>query len=350
MTTENTNTKDIRNLSFDDINNFVISNKLKKFRAKQIYSWLWKKKVSSFDEMTDLSNDLRALLKKEFRFDVIKPAFDQKSKDGTIKTAFRLLDNEIVEGVLIPSKERTTACLSSQVGCSLSCKFCATAMLKYKRNLTASEIFDQASYISKLSKEHHDRDLSSYVLMGMGEPLFNYNNVIEFINLLTAPDLGGVSPKRITISTAGVVKKIRQLGDDNIKTNLAISLHTANNEKRSKLMSINRSNPIEDLIKAIVYFHKKTQTRVTFEYLLLNKFNDSIKDAEELAIFCKNFPCKINLIEYNHFDKSNFKQSDKYNAIKFLDFIKSKNIIVNLRRNKGSDISAACGQLANIKS
>jgi len=338
--------QDIRNLSLKDIENFFIENNEKAFRAKQVYEWLWQKHASSFNEMTNISKDIRTLLSQNFSLNKIKIKTLQKSSDKTIKTAFELSDGNIIEGVLIPAKDRATACISSQVGCKLGCKFCATGHLGFTRNLTVAEIYDQVVVI-KQQAEGNNLHFSNIVLMGMGEPLLNYDNVMSAIELITSKLGLAMSNSRITLSTSGINKMIRKLADDNVRFKLAVSLHSANNEKRSRLMPINETNPLNELAQALKYFYDKTQSRITFEYLLIKDINDGMNDAKELAVFCKNVPCKINLIEYNPIDSSSFKRSTKEKTEAFANYLESKNIIVNIRRSRGKDIDAACGQLAN---
>ena len=336
--------KDIRDFKINELKKFLSENNEKAFRAKQIFEWLWKKSARNFDEMTNLSKSLRELLKENFTFHTLTIEKKQKSKDGTYKLGFRLFDGELIEGVLIPSQDRYTACISSQIGCSLGCKFCATSQIKFKRNLTAGEIYDQVIEIQNILPEN--KKLDNIVLMGMGEPLLNYDNVMTAINYLTSEQGLGMSPQRITLSTVGVCKDIRQLANDNVKFNLAISLHSCNYETRKNIMPITKSNPLSELKEAIKYFYEKTKTRITFEYLLLKGINDSLKDAKELANFCKVVPCKVNIIEYNPVNNTPFEKSNNTNSQNFIDFIESKNIIINVRRSKGEDIDAACGQLA----
>ena len=340
--------KDIRSFSLADVEEFFISHNEKKFRAKQVYEWLWKKSASTFSEMSNLSKATRELLEENFVINAIKIDSSQKSKDRTIKNAFRLFDNHIIEGVLIPTTSRMTACVSSQVGCSLTCSFCATGKLERLRNLNADEIYDQVVILNKQAQENYNIPLSNIVYMGMGEPLLNYSSVLQSVHHITSPEGLNMSPQRITVSTAGIAKMIKKLGDDKVKFNLALSLHAANDEKRNKIMPINETNNLEVLKEALKYFHEKTDTRVTYEYIMLNNFNDSIQDARELYEFSKTVPCKINLIEYNSIDGSEFRKSkiDKVEAFK--TFLESKGIIVNVRRSRGKDIDAACGQLANV--
>jgi len=337
----------IRNLSQEQITLAVNEAKFPSFRAKQIYEWLWKKNALSFDEMRNLGKDLLEHLNQHYYIDALRVKDQQISNDKTIKSAFEIDEKRIVEGVLIPTTSRTTACISSQIGCSLSCTFCATGSLKLMRNLSAGEMVDQVVYLRNQALEKYQKPLSNIVYMGMGEPLLNYANVIRSIELLTS-DIGlGMSPKRITVSTAGIAKMIRKLGDDKVRFNLALSLHAANDIKRSKIMEINDSNNLQELSDALQYFHEATGTRVTFEYIIFKDFNDAIEDARELAHFAKCVPCKINIIEYNPIDGGIFEQADASKVTEFANYLESKNIIVNVRRSRGKDIDAACGQLAN---
>ncbi len=317
------------------------------FRGRQIYSWLWEKSARTFDEMTTLSKELRNSLQQNFFLHPIELNSKQVSTDRTIKSGFRLHDGHVIEGVLIPTEERMTACVSSQVGCSLTCRFCATGKLDRIRNLDAAEIYDQVVIINKQSVENYGIPLSNIVYMGMGEPLLNYTNVLKSVERITAPDGLGMASKRITVSTAGIAKMIKKLGDDQVKFNLALSLHAANDEKRSRIMPINESNSLEALSEALKYFHEKTGSRITFEYIVFNGFNDTLTDARELAKFCKNVPCKVNLIEYNPIDGESFMQTTETKLKAFSEFLESRNIVVNIRRSRGKDIDAACGQLAN---
>ena len=297
--------------------------------------------------MSSLSLGLRQLLDQQFYIDHITLQDQQISKDRTIKSAFHIEEGKVIEGVLIPTSSRMTACISSQVGCSLSCQFCATGRLKLMRNLSAGEIVDQVVYLQQQAQEHYQQNLSNIVYMGMGEPLLNYKNVLRSIDRLCSPDGLGISPKRITVSTAGISKMIKKLGDDNVKFNLALSLHAANDHKRNEIMEINESNNLESLAEALQYFHEKTGSRVTFEYIIFKDFNDDLSDARELAQFAKCVPCKINIIEYNPIDDGKYQQADARKVEAFAQFLESLNLIVNVRRSRGKDIDAACGQLAN---
>ncbi|MEP7169264.1 MAG: 23S rRNA (adenine(2503)-C(2))-methyltransferase RlmN [Bacteroidota bacterium] len=339
--------KDIRSIALNDIEEFFLSHNEKKFRAKQVHEWLWKKSASTFSEMSNLSKLTRELLEENFVINAIKIDSLQKSKDRTIKNAFRLFDDHIIEGVLIPTSSRMTACVSSQVGCSLTCSFCATGKLERLRNLNADEIYDQVVILNKQAEENYNIPLSNIVYMGMGEPLLNYANVLKSVEHITSAEGLNMSPQRITVSTAGIAKMIKKLGDDTVKFNLALSLHAANDEKRNKIMPINETNNLEILKDALKYFYDKTGTRVTYEYVMLNSFNDSIHDASELFEFSKTVPCKINLIEYNSIGDGEFRKSKTDKADEFKIFLESKGIIVNVRRSRGKDIDAACGQLAN---
>ena len=338
---------DIRTITIDELSSFFESHGEKKFRAKQVMEWLWKKSATRYDEMTNLSAGTRELLSQHFSLKGITLVDQQISGDRTIKCAFEVDPGKVVEGVLIPTASRMTACISSQVGCSLSCAFCATGRLKMLRNLTAGEIYDQVVYLKRQADERYNLPLSNIVYMGMGEPLLNYKQVLASIEKITSPDGLGMSPQRITVSTAGVAKMIMKLGDDGVKFNLALSLHAASDEKRNKIMDINESNNLEALSDALKYFHEKTGTRVTFEYIIFRDYNDSIKDAQELANYCKHLPVKINIIEYNPIDDGEYQQASPERVDAFAKFLESRNLIVNVRRSRGKDIDAACGQLAN---
>ena len=339
--------KDVRTFTFEQIQTFCLENNLPKFRAKQLQEWLWKKRATSFDEMTSLSKEMRDLFVEYFVINAVKIHKAERSIDGTIKYSMQLHDKNLVEGVLIPSKKRITACISSQVGCSLDCTFCATGTLKLERNLDTAEIYDQVFILNKEAVSNFGKPLSNIVFMGMGEPLLNYNNLLESVELITTDKGLGMSPKRITVSTAGIAKMIKKLGDDEVKFNLAISLHTASDSKRNILMAINKKVKIADLRKSISYFYDKTGSRVTYEYILFKDLNDNIEDAQKLVQFAKVSPCKINLIEYNKVDGMDYEKASNKSTENFISYLEEKNIIVNLRKSKGKDIAAACGQLVN---
>jgi len=343
--------QNIRSLSKEELSSFFVEQSEKAFRAKQVYEWLWKKGAASFNEMTNLSFEVREMLTQNFVINTVEVAEEQISSDKTIKDAFKLHDGLITEGVLIPTKKRMTACISSQVGCSLSCAFCATGKLERLRNIDAEEIFDQVVILKNQAEKNYQKPLSNIVYMGMGEPLLNYKNVLRSVEMITSDEGLGMSPKRITVSTAGIAKMIKQLGDDEVKFNLALSLHAATDSKRSEIMPINDSNTLEALSEALVYFHEKTGSRVTFEYIIFKDFNDTLEDAKDLAAFAKAVPCKINIIEYNPIDDAQFQQADPEKTDKFAAFLENTfNLIVNVRRSRGKDIDAACGQLANKNS
>lgn len=339
--------QNIRSLSEEQLVSYFKEIGHPAFRAKQVYEWLWKKQAHDFDVMSNLPLPLRDSLKENFSINGVQTLSSQISSDKTIKNAFKLYDGNIVEGVLIHSTKRMTACISTQVGCSLSCKFCATGKLERKRNLDYDEIYDQVALIQKQANEKYQSPLTNIVYMGMGEPLLNYANTLASIEKITSDKGLGMSPKRITVSTAGIAKMIRKLGDDDVKFNLALSLHAANDEKRSKIMPINESNSLKELSEAIKYFHEKTGSRITYEYIIFKDFNDEIQDAQELAQFCKITPCKINIIEYNSIGDEEFKQTSTEKLLAFTAHLESKNLVVNVRRSRGKDIDAACGQLAN---
>ena len=339
--------KDIREISQEELEQFFLENNQQKFRIKQLNEWIWGKGANSFDQMSSLSKDLRELLNEKFEFKSAKIDQEFKSSDGTIKFSFKLFDDKLVEGVLIPSKKRVTACISSQIGCSLDCTFCATGTMGLSRNLSSSEIFDQVFKLNEESERNYGRLLTNIVFMGMGEPLLNYNNLLKAIHHITSEKGMGISPRRITVSTAGLSKQIIKLADDKVKFNLAISLHSAIDEIRSKIMSINDSVNLQTLKESIRYFYEKTNNRVTYEYILFKDLNDDLDAARRLAAFCRISPCKVNLIEYNTVEGLNFEKSTEENTEGFIEFLEHRNIIVHLRRSKGKDINAACGQLVN---
>lgn len=338
--------KDIRNLSLEEIKKQLAGLGEQAFRAKQIYEWLWAKSAVSFDEMSNLSKALREKLNLHFSINPVTISNAQFSSDKTIKNAFKLFDGNIIEGVLIPTPERMTACVSSQVGCSLTCKFCATGYMDRKRNLDAAEIYDQVVLINKQAMDNYGIPLSNIVYMGMGEPLLNYANVLKSIDRITSADGLNMASKRITVSTAGIAKMIKKLGDDQVKFNLALSLHAANDKKRNEIMPINEQNSLKALAEALKYYFAKTKNPVTYEYIVFNNFNDSIQDAIELAKFCKHLPCKVNIIEYNPISFADFTNAEEDKIETFAAYLKKQGITTNIRRSRGKDIDAACGQLA----
>lgn len=340
--------KNIRELSLEELQQYFETLGEKKFRAKQVYEWLWQKHAHSFADMTNLSKELRQKLGENFSLPALAIDATQYSADGTIKSRFKTHDGHLVEGVLIPTDERKTACVSSQIGCSLSCKFCATGYMERERNLSFDEIYDEVVLINHQCERVYDKKLSNIVFMGMGEPLLNYKNVLRAIEKITSPDGLGMSARRITVSTAGVAKQIRQLGDDKVKFKLALSLHAANDQKRHEIMPINDTNNIKSLVDALNYFYKQTGNEITFEYILFKNFNDSIKDADELIKIYRQVPADlVNIIEYNPIDKASFSKPDEQVVEAFMKHLEKNRVNARLRRSRGKDIDAACGQLAN---
>jgi 23S rRNA (adenine2503-C2)-methyltransferase len=342
-----TKKKDIRALTKEELRDFFVNEGDKAFRGNQVYEWLWTKGAHSFDDMTNISKETRQQLQDSFVINHIKVDQMQRSSDGTVKNAVRLHDGLVVESVLIPTKTRTTACVSSQVGCSLDCRFCATSRLKRMRNLNPDEIFDQVVAIDKESRLYFDRPLSNIVFMGMGEPLMNYNNVIKAIERITSPEGLGMSPKRIVVSTSGVPKMIKKMADDQVKFKLAVSLHSAIDEVRTSIMPFNATFPLEDLREALEYWYAKTKNRITYEYVVWKDINDRKEDVEALIQFCKFAPSKVNLIEYNPIDDGEFQQANQEALNMYVTMLERNNITVTVRRSRGKDIDAACGQLAN---
>jgi len=339
--------KDIRSLTKEQLRNFFVENGDKAFRGNQVFEWLWSKSLHTFEAMTNISIETRQMLEENFVINHIEVDSMQRSKDGTIKNGIRLHDGFIVESVLIPTEKRTTACVSSQVGCSLDCRFCATSRLKRMRNLNPDEIYDQVVAIDKQSKLYHNRKLSNIVFMGMGEPLMNYNNVIKSIDKITSPEGLGMSSKRITVSTSGVPKIIKKMADDEVKFNLAVSLHSAIDSVRTSIMPFNETFPLKELGDALVYWFEKTQRVVTYEYIVWDGINDKKEDIKALINFCKLIPCKVNLIEYNPIDDGEFQQANSRVIDNYISNLEMHDIVVNVRRSRGKDIDAACGQLAN---
>jgi len=341
------NKKDIRSLTKQQLRDFFLEEGDKAFRGDQVYEWLWSKAAYSFDEMTNVSKGTRQMLENNFVINHIRVDAMQRSLDGTIKNAVKLHDGLTVESVLIPTGSRTTACVSSQVGCSLDCKFCATSRLKRMRNLNPDEIYDQVVVIDKQSKLYHNRPLSNIVFMGMGEPLMNYNNVLKAIDKITSPEGLGMSPKRIVVSTSGVPKMIRKMADDQVKFNLAVSLHSAIDNVRTSIMPFNETFPLAELREALEYWYKKTNRQITYEYVIWKGINDRQKDIDALVKFCKYVPSKVNIIEYNPIDDGRYQQASQESLDGYTRALESNRIVVNVRRSRGKDIDAACGQLAN---
>ncbi len=344
----NTQRENIRHLGLDGLTAYFEQIGEKKFRVKQVHEWLWQKHAHSFEEMTNLSKDLRAKLAQDFSLPALQVDATQFSNDGTVKSRFKTVEGHLIEGVLIPTEDRKTACVSSQIGCSLSCKFCATGYIERKRNLYFDEIYDQVVLINQQSLQAYNQKLSNIVFMGMGEPLLNYSNVMKAIERISAEDGLFMSPRRITVSTAGVAKQIKKLGDDQVRFKLALSLHAANDAKRNKIMPINESNNIKALIEALNYFYKQTGNEITLEYILFKDLNDSKQDAEELVKVFRQIPADlVNIIEYNTIDAFKFTKPDEDDIQRFMNILEANHVNARLRRSRGRDIDAACGQLAN---
>jgi 23S rRNA (adenine2503-C2)-methyltransferase len=339
--------KDIRALSKEQLRDFFVANQDKAFRGNQVYEWLWSKGAHSFEDMTNVSKETRTMLENNFVINHIKVDTMQRSSDGTVKNAVRLHDGLVVESVLIPTNTRTTACVSSQVGCSLDCNFCATARLKRMRNLEPGEIYDQVIAIDKESRLYYNHPLSNIVFMGMGEPLMNYNNVLKAIAMITSNEGMGMSPKRITVSTSGVPKMIKKLADDEVKFKLAVSLHSAIDEIRSRIMPFSTNFPLSELQESLEYWYSKTKSKITYEYVVWKGINDNKASIDALVKFCKYVPCKVNLIEYNPIDDGEFQQASDESINAYIKALAANDIVAKVRRSRGKDIDAACGQLAN---
>ena len=339
--------RDIRSLTKEQLRDFFEANNQKAFRGNQVYEWLWSKGAHKFEDMTNVSKELRLFLENNFVINHIQVDTMQRSEDGTVKNAVRLHDGLIVESVLIPTNTRTTACVSSQVGCSLDCNFCATARLKRMRNLEPGEIYDQVLAIDNESKLYYNRPLSNIVFMGMGEPLMNYNNVIKAIERITSSEGLGMSPKRITVSTSGIPKMIKKMAADELKFKLAVSLHSAIDEVRAQIMPFSANFPLKDLRESLEYWYRKTKSKITYEYVVWKGINDSKEAVEALVKFCKYVPCKVNLIEYNPIDDGEFQQASSEAIDLYIKLLEKNGIVAKVRRSRGKDIDAACGQLAN---
>ncbi|MBL7781617.1 MAG: 23S rRNA (adenine(2503)-C(2))-methyltransferase RlmN [Saprospiraceae bacterium] len=344
--------QDIRSLSLAELEAVLASWGEPRFRSKQVYEWLWAKTVTDFDAMSNLSKDLRAKLKAQFTLHTLFEDKTQHSTDGTIKSRWITHDGHRIESVLIPvpDDERFTVCVSTQVGCSLTCAFCATGRMGRKRNLEPAEIFDQVAAVNRQSLESFGRPLTNVVYMGMGEPLLTYANTMESIARLTAPAPHGLGmgARRITVSTAGIAKMIRKLADDGYRSNLALSLHAADDAKRNEIMPINESNNLKALMEALEYFYAKTHNRISYEYIAFERFNDSLEDAARLVQLCRRkFPVRVNIIEYNPIEGISFEKSDENRLNAFAAYLAREGVTVTVRRSRGKDIDAACGQLAN---
>lgn len=338
--------KNLRHLTDDELLRVIEDRGEKKFRFGQIKDWIWKKNAASIHQMLNLSKDFRQSLLQDFYIPKLDVNHSQFSTDGTIKIRFETYDHHFIEGVLIPTENRMTACVSSQIGCSLSCKFCATGYMDRERNLTFDEIYDQVFILNEWAKEHFERHLSNIVYMGMGEPLLNQNEVMKSIEKITSEEGLGMSSKRITLSTAGIAKGIKKLADEEVKFQLALSLHAANDKKRNKIMPINESNNLKVLIEALDYYFTRTKNPVTFEYILFSDFNADFQDADELIKICRRIPSKVNIIEYNPIPFTDFSKPDADKTDAFMNYLAKHKINARLRRSRGKDIDGACGQLA----
>lgn len=339
--------KNIRLLSLEKLEDSLKQWNLPKYRARQIYNWIWHHQVDSFHAMQNIPKHLREKLNDTYYLPQVVIDKKQISQDGTIKNRLKLHDGALIEAVLIPVsfQERFTVCVSSQVGCSLACTFCATGKLKRVRNLTPGEIFDQVRIVNQQCLEKYGKALTNIVFMGMGEPLLNYHNVLQGIQMIH--QFLGFSMKRITLSTVGISKIIDQMAEEKVKFNLALSLHAADDEKRSEMMAINDSNNLAILQKSLRNFYQKTRNKITLEYIAFDQFNDTEQDAKNLAEFCKGFPFTINIIEYNPIDGYTKVKSSENRLNTFTRALIKRGITVTVRRSRGRDIDAACGQLAN---
>ena len=341
------NRTDIRSLSIENLCSTLSKSNFPAYRSKQIKNWARKIDVKSFEQMSNLPKNLVSYLDNNFSLNKSKIISHQKSSDNTVKYAIQLHDGLVIESVLIPSNDRLTACVSSQVGCSLDCNFCATSLLKRMRNLEYYEIFDQIMLLNKEANKIFDSSITNIVFMGMGEPLLNYKNVIESINQITSNIGIGISNRKITLSTSGISKMIKKMADDNVKFNLAVSLHSALEKTRNNIMPFSKSFPLKDLIESLEYWYKKTKRKITFEYLIWKEINDDFDHINALVKICKRIPSKVNLIEYNSTDNPKFESANVKWLNNYLNVLKDNKIPVSVRKSRGKDIDAACGQLAN---
>ena len=333
--------ENIYNYSLEQLTNFFASINQKPFRAKQVFSWLYQKEASSFDEMSNLSKELREQLKEHFTFDILKIVEKQESKDGTIKYLFEMLDGSLIETVLMIHDYGKSLCVTSQVGCNMKCSFCASGLLRKQRDLTPGEIVAQVMKVQLDTKQR----ISHVVVMGTGEPFDNYDNVMEFVRIINHPNGLAIGARHITISTCGLIPGIQRYSGEGIQTNLAISLHAPDDEIRNQLMPINRRYPLDDLRQAISDYIDKTNRRVTFEYILLKDVNDSLVDARQLAHYLRGLNAYVNLIPYNSVDEHGYQPSDQETIEKFKSELLRLHINVTLRKEHGRDIDGACGQL-----
>ena len=336
--------KQIKGLDLKELIEICIIKDVPSFRAKQIYQWMYRHHIDSISQMNNIPVPLRDYIDKNYILNTLKIENIQESElEDTKKILFRTNDGQFIESVSMIDKNLHTVCISSQIGCSVDCKFCATGMMGFKRNLTCGEIIDQIIQVTKL----REKPITNIVYMGMGEPLLNYSNVIQSIDRLTSSKGLSISKRRITLSTSGISKMIKKLADDNIGVNLALSLHAATDEKRNQIMPIGESNSLKSLKEAIEYYYSKMKKQLTYEYILFNEFNDSIEDAKNLYSFTRHTPSKVNIIEYNPIEDSQFEKSSELKMNHFISYLENKGVVVKVRRSRGKDIDAACGQLAN---
>ncbi len=343
---------DIRSLEEHELTGWCVRQGQPAYRGRQIYEWLWKKQVRNLDEMTNIPKDLRARLCEDFSLRPLREIQTSRSADGSEKVIYSLHGGAVLEGVLIPSKsddQRVTACVSSQVGCSLRCAFCATARIPFGRNVTAGEIVDQVADLNAKSEAEHGRRLSNIVYMGMGEPLANYDEVVRSIRLITADNGLAFSPRRITLSTAGLVPEIRRLAGEKLGIHLAVSLHSAIERTRRSMMSSARTYDLDEIADAVRSWRKETGDIVTFEYLLLSGVNDTPEEHAALLRFARALPCKVNLIEYNSVVGIPFTGTSEGAINSFAQGLRDADVTVTVRHSRGKDIDAACGQLAARK-
>lgn len=331
----------IKNYNLEELKKIVEDLGEKKYRAEQIFNWIYKENVTSFDDMVNLPITLREALKENYDLHIFKIITKQESKDGTKKYLFDILDGNAIESVLMEYKYGYTICVSSQVGCKMGCKFCASTGIKFARSLEAGEIVEQLQAVERDTRIK----ISNVVFMGIGEPLDNFENVLKAVSLINNPKGINIGARHISISTSGIVPKIYELADKNLQCTLSISLHSASNEKRSEMMPINNAYNIQELMKACRYYIKKTNRRISFEYALAKENNDNLDDAKELVKLLKGVLCHVNLIPINKIENGKFNKSTNENIMKFRDYLNSHGIVATIRRELGSDIDAACGQL-----
>ncbi|MDP2938602.1 MAG: 23S rRNA (adenine(2503)-C(2))-methyltransferase RlmN [Candidatus Omnitrophota bacterium] len=334
--------QDIRNFSQEDLLRFLQGKNQKAFNATQIFSWIYKKGAEDFDSMSDLSLELRQILKKNFYFSKLIVEAIKESRDGTKKILFKLEDSSLIETVLIPSKERNTICLSSQVGCRFSCKFCASGIKGFKRNLSTAEIVSQVLFVKKY---FFNVQLTHIVFMGTGEPLDNYENVLRAVRIFNSTYALNIGARRITISTSGVISGIKKLAKENLQVEISVSLHASDNKIRNNIMPINKKYPLQDLIRACRQYFLLTKRQITFEYILIHNLNCTLDDAKRLSFLLKGFDFKLNLIPYNKIAEFNFEPPIKLEVLFFQNQLSKMGIKSTLRLPRGTDINAACGQL-----